>query len=233
MKTIVRGVTVFALAGAAIAFVPSSRVQPLTPGVLRGDIEVVSYGIATISADEGPALPVLHVRETFANRADVPWTVELAASTVSYGDAYPAMAPMLVNSDATTLPIMIVNRGQKRVVDLYFPTPQRITDNESLPMFAFTYRVSTPEARYRANAMFAPSKRWPRPEERAPEPGWAQQWWADPSYSWATYRRAPGRLVPKTPKRIEIVRVPRGLYEELPSALPDEDWPRVVECNEW
>jgi len=227
MKTMIRGVTAFALAGATIAFVPSSPVEPLAPGALRGDIEVVSYGIAVVAADDGPALPVLHVRETFANRADTRWTIELSDIAVSFGDAYPATNPILVNTDASTLPIVVVNRGERRVVDLYFPTPKRIADSESLSMFALTYRVSTPDARYQANAMFGPSKRWPRPEERAPEPGWARRWWANPSYSWAAYRHAPGRLVPRPPTKVEIVRVPRALYEELPSA------PLVSECDEW
>jgi hypothetical protein len=233
MKTMIRGVTVFALASAAIAFVPSPRVEPLAPGALRGDIDIVSYGVALVAADNGPALPVLHVRGTFVNRADTQWTVELADMAVSYGDAYPAMNPVLVNTDATTLPIAVINRGERRVIDVYFPTPPRITDSETLSMFALTYRVNTPDRRYQAHAMFGPSKRWPRPEERAPEPGWARRWWANPSYSWATYRKAPGRLVPKPPHKVEIVRVPRSLYEELPSAPSDDDSPRLTECDEW
>ena len=75
--------------------------------VLDGEVaRVVSYGIAIVTADDGPALPVLHVRETFANRGDTPWTVELAENRVSYGDAYPALAPMLINSCYVGFPVL-------------------------------------------------------------------------------------------------------------------------------
>ena len=233
MKPITRGVTVFAFASAAFAFVPSSRVERLSPGLLHGDINVASYGVGTVKADDGPALSVLHVRETFANRADLPWTIELAATKVSFGDAYAAAGPVFINSDVNTLPIAVVGRGQTRIVDLYFALPAQITEDEALPVFALSYGLSTPDRRYEANAMFAPSKRWPRPEERAPEPGWARFWWSDPAYPWATYRRAPGRLIPRPPSKIEIIHVPRGLYEEMPAAAPDEDLARITECDEW
>jgi hypothetical protein len=228
MKPLIQGVTVFAFASAAIAFVPSNSYGP------RGDVNVVSFGIATISADDGEPIPTLHVRETLSNRSDkVAWTAELAGTSVSYGDASPSVHPLFINSDAQTLPIAVIGRAQRRVVDLYFPTPKGITEDEALPVFAFAYRVNTPDHRVDAHAMFAPSKRWLRPDERTPEPGWARNWWADPAYSWSTYRHQAGHAVPRPPRKFEIIHVPRALYEEMPSAVPEEEWPRVSECDEW
>jgi hypothetical protein len=228
---------VFALAGAVVAFVPTSHssiVEPLTRGSLHGDISVISFGVAKISADCGDVLPVLHVRETFDNRADdVPWTVELGAATVSYGDSSPAVHPLLVNSDLQTLPVAVIGRGQKRVVDLYFPTPSTVTGEETLAMFALSYRVNTPDVRYEARAMFAPSTRSARADERAPEPGWARYWWADPTYAWTAYHHHPGYLLPRPPTRIAIVSSPGALYEELPATVPDENGPLVSECEAW
>lgn len=238
MQPITKAFTVFAVAGAAGAFVPGGptgdRVDKLVPGALHGDIAVVSFGVASVSGDRGEPMRVLHVRETFTNRQDnTPWVIDTSAASISLGSAATAKHPAFVNSDAATLPLLVVSRGERRIADLYFP----ISIDYDLRYFSVTYRIHTLSHRYESTVMLGHSQHWPTREERGAEPGWGRNWWSDPSYPWAEYRHRPGRLVPRPPKQIEIIRVPRDYYEEMP-AVPDDvaaddRWPRTDECNEW
>jgi hypothetical protein len=242
MSPYTKAATVFAFAGAAAAFVRPeasggrARVEPLVPAALHGDIEIVSFGIASLSGDGGAPLATLHVRETFANRGDdVPWAIDFSTATAWLGGATPATPPMLVNSDAVTLPLLIVGRGERKVADLYFPVPAG-TDEDSLKYFSLTYRIHTADARYEQHAMLERADYWPSREVRGAEPGWGRRWWSDPSYAWAEYRHRPGYATPRPPTKIEIVHVPRALYEvALPPAdeAGDDDWPRTDECDDW
>jgi hypothetical protein len=228
-----KALTVFALAGASIALVPASRpgdgVLPLTPGALRGTIGVVSFGVATLTVDDKP-LSALHVRATFANRGDnVPWTFELAASRVALSDER-ELQPVLVNSDVKTLPILVVGRGEQRIADLYFALPS----TESPSELTFKYRVNTPDSRFLGRARLARAPRTPTDAERLPALGWGASWWADPWFPWPGYDRHSGRMVPRVPKQIAVLRAPRAFYEEQPAGGDgDEDWPRTDECDDW
>jgi hypothetical protein len=231
MKPLTKAVTVFAAAGAASAFVPGNRgqVDKLVPGSLRGDIDVVSFGIAKLSGDRGTAITALHVRETFFNRSDdLPWVIDLTAATAWPGGRLPETHPMLVNSDATTLPLLILGRGERRVADLYFPIAI-----DDLPSFSVTYRIDSADHRYAAYAMLGLSRHWPTREERGAEPGWGSHWWADPGYAWTEYRHRPGYAVPRPPKQIEVIGVPRAYYEVVPEVANDLDDQVMTECNEW
>ncbi len=235
-----RGLTLFAIAGAGIAFVPGSRdvdrdaVLPLTAGALHGTIEVVSFGVAELKADDGKPFSALHVRETFANEGDnMPWTIELAATTVFVGDAQ-ELHPTLVNSDANTLPILAVGRSQRRIADLYFALPAKLALGESIDRFAVRYRLNTADHRYVARVALARAPWMAYPSGLGPAPGSGRSWWADPTYAWPTYDHRGGPLTPRVPKQIVIVRAPRGYYvEQLPDVASDDDWPRTDECDEW
>ena len=230
-----RGLTFFAFAGASVAFVPGSRdvdrdaVLPLTAGAVHGRIEVVSFGVAELKADDGKPFAALHVRETFTNEADKsPWTVELAATTALVGDTQ-ELRPTLVNSDASSLPVLLVGRGQHRTADLYFALPANLA-----PLDAFTvrYRLNTADHRFVARVALARAPWMAYPSGLGPAPGWGRAWWADPSYAWPTYNSSGGPLTARAPSSIVVVRAPRSYYvEQLPNVAGD--WPRTDECDEW
>ena len=227
-----RPVTLFALAGAATAFVPTRTPSHIgdnvVPAGLNGDLEIVSFGIAKLSADRGAPMSVLHVRETFANRGDkLPWVVDLAASSLWLGGTTPPTGPALVNSDVLTLPLLLVSRGERRIADLYFPIPADRSDEDALAYLSLTVRVHTADQWFDTRALLVPSRRWPTPDQRGFEPGWGRTWWAEPSYPWSEYWHRPGRAVPRPPKHIEIIHVPRAYYEAM------QDGPRTDECDEW
>ncbi len=219
----------FSLAGAAIAVVPTSpreTVLPLTHNSLRGTVDIQSFGVAQLSVDDQP-MAVLHLREAFANQKDtVAWTVELAATTVQIRGAR-ELRPILLNSDLGNLPIAILGRGEHRVVDLYFALPAGAPPDA----FTVTYRINTPDHRFLGKAELVRAVRTAEPSERLPAPGWGKSWWADPDHAWPGYERRSGKLIPRAPKQITVVRVPSSFYEALPS--PDDEWPRTDECNDW
>ena len=226
MKPLTKAVTVFAFAGAATAFVPSGT------STLRGDIDIVSYGVATLAADDGAPISAVHVRETFTNRSDAsPWVVDFSEARLWLGGATFPEHPMFVNSDTLTLPLLIIGRGQHRVADLYFPIDEKRPDDDALASFTVTYRLRVGEHRYEHTLMLGHSNHWPTREERGPEPGWGSHWWSDPTYPWSQYWHRPGRVVPRPPKHIDILHVPRAYYDEVPTVA--EQWPRTDECNEW
>ena len=235
MQPLIKGIAVVALAGALTAPGGDSA-EPLVLGSVHGDTELVSFGIATLSADRGPPLAMVHVRETFANRGDdFAWTVDVSHATLWFGRGTPVHA-VFANSDVATLPVLRIGRGERRMVDLYFPIAGDRTSDDELAPFTVGYRVYTPYRRYEGSATLARSHRWPNREDRAPEPGWGRSWWADPTYGWTQYWRRPGHAVPRPPKEIEIIHTPRGHFEALP-AIPNDvatdEWPRTDECNQW
>jgi hypothetical protein len=238
---LLRGMTVFAFAGASIAFVPPNRdvdrdaVLPLTAGAVHGRIEVVSFGVAEIRADDGKPFAALHVRETFTNEADSsPWTIELAATTAFVADAQ-ELHPTLVNSDTSSLPILLVGRGQRRTADLYFALPAKLALGEPIDAFTVRYRLNTADHKFAARVALARAPWMAYPSGLGPAPGWGRAWWADPTYAWPTYNHRGGPLTPRAPTSIVIVRAPRAYYaEQLPDvAAGDDDWPRSDECDEW
>ena len=143
MQPLTKAVTVFALAGAATAFVPESsneRVDQLAPGSVHGDIELVSFGIATLSADRGPALATVHVREVFANRDDkLAWTVDASLATVWFGGPGAPVHAALANSNVATLPAMTITGARPLyesdipVSRLIEPAPAVVRHTAGLP----------------------------------------------------------------------------------------------------
>ncbi|MBV8762909.1 MAG: hypothetical protein JO257_36830 [Deltaproteobacteria bacterium] len=236
MKAIIKLIGFTAVVGALTAFA-TERAEPLVVGSIHGDIELVSFGVATLSADRGPPIAAVHVRETFANRSDdFPWTVDASLATLWFGHGAPVQ-PVFANSDVTTLPLVRIARGERRTVDLYFRLPDGPIADEELTPFTVAYRVYTPTRRYEASASLARSAHWPTHEDRGPEPGWGRSWWADPAYTWAQYWRRPGHAVPRPPREIEIIHMPRAYFEVMPAVPADvavqDEWPRTDECNEW
>ncbi len=236
----IKGLTAFALFGATIAIVPGgprdprTELVPLYPGALHGEITIVSTGIATISTDDAAPFSVFHVRESFVNRADNVWTVDLAATAVTFGEGAP-VHPMLINSDVGTLPLAIIGRGSHRVADLYFAVPAKVGVEAELGPIALSYRLSTADRRYEGKLALVAAPRTPTAIEHSITLGWTPTWWADPQHAWPVFAHKSGILVPRPPKRVTVLRagVAWLVEQTLASASSEEEWPRTDECNDW
>lgn len=221
------------LAGATIALVhptPADEfVLPLTRDAVHGSIDITSFGVALLAADDGQPIAAVHVREVVANRDKIAWTIDAQTMTLAFGDALPVAHPLFVNSDAPTVPIVIVDPGQRRVVDFYFAVPRKLFGVVPGEL-SLGYTLNTPDDHFAARAILV-RRGAPPLEQLAPRAGFGENWWADPAFAWSSYYHRPGFAVPRPPKQVEVTTAPRSFYEAVPA---DEDqWPRTDECDDW
>jgi hypothetical protein len=94
---------------------------------------------------------------------------------------------MYVNTDVQTLPTITIARGQRRVLDLYFPLPATIQCDTNLPRFELLWNVNTAAREVASRTSFDRIERednevttqydsWPL------WAGYGPYWWYDPLY---------------------------------------------------
>jgi hypothetical protein len=176
----------------------------------RGSVELASFGLTELTADEVGPVQTLHVRMVVTNRRDdAGWCVDLTgARLVIPGDG--AAGPLFVNAGTTTAPLAWIDRGQRSVFDLYYALPPNISDEDDLPGFDVAWSVSTP------TGAFAGRTRFDRQDEVTPADttvtfaaGWGPVWWSDPRYAWPIFRHESGVIAPRPPARVHVSRPPR------------------------
>ena len=206
---------------------PALVVLPISMNAGTG-LELASYGVAELTTDDGVAISTLHVRAVIVNTTrDLPWALDASQARL---EAEPgAVAPAFVNSDVATLPIAILDPGEQRTIDFYFPLPPDLTDRGGPMAFAVTWPVNTP-AHVLRHAGFERTAAVAQPERRLVAAGWGQRWWFDPTYPWSTYHHRPGIATPRPPRYVVVTRAPR--WEEL-AVVGDEERRGMTECEQW
>jgi hypothetical protein len=170
---------------------PAARTQiPLERP--RGSVEVASYGITDLRSD-GIKIPVLQVRMTVRNDSDDgPWLIDTRRQLAQIpGEG--RSAPMYVNGDARSLREVPIGRGQRRVIDLYYPLPATIRGDAQLRRFDVLWQVETSERTVASHDTF--DRIEVEPEEESadlyqPWPLWSgygPNWWYDPFYPGTAY----------------------------------------------
>jgi hypothetical protein len=154
----------------------------------QGAIEVTSYGTTELK-QAADRIPVLHVRAIVTNDGDdTAWTFDTRRQAVDIpGEG--RSAPIYANADVQTLPTLAIGRGERRVVDLYFPLPATMQDDAHLPRFELLWEVTTPERTIASRTSFERVERddstqvaygydvsWPL------WVGYGPYWWYDPFY---------------------------------------------------
>jgi len=130
-------------ANAVASGVPVAR-NPVPPERPQGSVETASFGVTLLQQGD-VALPALHIRMTVSNDGDsTPWQVDTRRQTIDIAGQGRA-TPLFANADAKSMPILLIPRGQKRVIDLYFPLPGTVKDASGLPKFDLLWHVETPE----------------------------------------------------------------------------------------
>lgn len=177
--------------------------------VPRGGVELASFGLTEVSADEVGPVQTLHVRLVLTNRIDDSWCLDATATKVEIPGAG-ASGPVFVNAAARTLPLAFIDRGERGVFDLYFALPPNVTDEDDLPGFDVAWIVSTP------NRPFGGRTHFDRQDDVAPAnpavvlaAGWGASWWSDPRYAWPIFRHESGVIATRTPAHVYISRPPR------------------------
>jgi hypothetical protein len=181
-------------------------------GALGGQVEVSSLGPVRVIAD-GVSLDAFHVRAVLANRDDAtPWAFNAITAEADVGgaDARPVRAA-LANGNVATLPIVIVDPGQRAMIDLYFP----VADATNREPVSVTLHIATADRRYVRRLQVAPA-----PDAASPRAGWGKTWWARADYGWPAFHRSSGALTPRAPFAIEV-------------AGGRDDVPPSTACGEW
>lgn len=223
-----------AVGGASGGSDPAPRDQRLvvlpTSANAGAALQLASFGIAELTTDDGTAIPALHVRAVIANPTrDQPWALDaskarLEATTIA------AVAPAFVNSDLPTLPVAIVDPGERRMIDLYFPVPAELATSGGPTSFALTWPFSTP-ARVVRYAWFERDAAIPQSGGDVAPAGWARHWWFDPKYAWPTHFHGPGIATPRPPSHVRVTKAPR--WDASVAVDRDDERPRETECREW
>lgn len=190
-------------------------------------LQLASHGVAELTTDDGAVITTLHVRAVIASATrDLPWAVDASAARVEL--ACGQIAPAFVNADVATLPIAILDPGERRTIDLYFPLPD-LPDRGGPVRFALTWPISAP-ARVVRNAWFERAGAAAQPRPSLVAAGSGRHWWFDPAYPWPAYRHRPGIVTSRPPSYVAVTRAPR--WEEMPPDTGDHE-PRETECERW
>lgn len=103
----------------------------------------MSAGIVKLKPNGGgEKIAALHLRMVLSNQESaVPWTVDPQAQSVSFPNAGAQVAPVFVQSDSSTAPNLVVDRGEIRTLDLYFQLPAKEKAGD-IPEFDFHWQVN-------------------------------------------------------------------------------------------
>jgi hypothetical protein len=192
----ITSITVFAAVltgcGASYLYVPAgstywvdgrpAAATPVPPEAPQGKVEVTSFGV--VAMETGAAShPVLHVRLAIANDGDATaWTLAPGDQLVEIAGEGRS-APISVNTDVAFDPVIQIAQRERRVVDLYYPLPAGIAEDDDLPAFDVLWQVTTPARTFASRTRFARVEREPpQTVDIVYAVGWGPRWWYDPLY---------------------------------------------------
>src|ERR1044071_3888230 len=133
-------------------------------------MQLASYGVAELTTDDGTAFSTLHVRAVIANATHgLPWALDTSKARIELGSEQ--VAPAFVNSDVPTLPIAVLDPGERHTIDFYFPLPSDLTDRGGPVSFALSWTIDTP-ARVVRTAWFERAAAIPWSGRQPDRAGW-------------------------------------------------------------
>lgn len=170
---------------------PAAR-YPIPPEAPTGDVRLHSYGVVEVGDEGGGEAPALHLRFWISHDIGTqPWIMDTRAVRLELRRGG-SSRPVLVATDAQAeLPRVEIPPGQQRIVEMLFPLPEGLDDEDLLPAFDVLWQVQT-EARVVGER--TPFERV-RLEAPPPSPTWGfsygygHGWWYDPW--WGPGARAP------------------------------------------
>jgi hypothetical protein len=182
-------------ANATTAGLPAAR-TPIPQEQPQGAIEVASYGVTDLQRDS-TTIPSLHVRAVVTNDGDeTPWMFDTSQQMVEIPGEGKSRA-MWVNTDVGTLPNVVIGKGERRVLDFYFPLPDSMQKAAQIPQFDLLWQVKTAARTVASRTSFDRVDREPNDAVYA-DAGWplwagyGPYWWYDPWYpGWGFYHVRP------------------------------------------
>jgi hypothetical protein len=197
-------------AGAGPAYTPRGATgwndgyRAISRELPAGQVDVASFGLVELTPDDTPAMSTLHVRLVIANEWDrVPWAFDARTATLDLGTWHERAT--FANSDRATLPIVILDRGETALVDLYFALPATPMD---LTQFGVSWQLATGQGMRIERTPFAVDDTRGSRGEVTHRAGWGRQWWFDPAHEWAAFYRQDGVITPRPPSRVLVTLPP-------------------------
>lgn len=160
MRKLAAAVVVAACAGCApwrYVYVPGERMTavadefpaaryPIPLVEPRGELIVGALGLLPPDPDEEVSPTLLGVRITIANTGDIaPWTLDVREQLLVLNGGKP-FGPTYIDSASPALPVLVINPGEKRTVDLYYRMPDDIEGPAQVPSFQLLWRLHTGDA---------------------------------------------------------------------------------------
>ncbi|HEX4479038.1 MAG TPA: hypothetical protein VH142_28345, partial [Polyangiaceae bacterium] len=109
----------------------------------HGDLRVTSYGLVDVGAKNKPdqRIAAVHVRMALTNNSDQSWTIDTREQRLSV-EGYGSSVVAFATADPGTPPPTVTAPAKgRRSVDLYFPLPDALQKQETLPKYEALWRV--------------------------------------------------------------------------------------------
>jgi hypothetical protein len=99
----------------------------------QGDIRLASYGVAKFKYGEDQSFKAIHLRLAVSDSGNESMVLDTRAQRLQLPDGRQIPAAYVASESSARPPLIQVSPGSARTVDLYFPIPQDLTDDESSP----------------------------------------------------------------------------------------------------
>jgi hypothetical protein len=160
-----------------------THVEKVPPESPQGTVEVSTMGLTTAKRGER----ALHVRMTVDNEGDtIPWTFDVRDQLIEVPGVGQS-APKFANAGYETLPTLSVPRRERRVIDLYYPVPPKVRDENDLTGFDFLWSVTTPHRTISSRTKIDRHDVIDESSVYVTSMGWGPYWWYDPWYPTIVY----------------------------------------------
>jgi hypothetical protein len=184
-----------------------AAVYAVPPERPEGEVRLYSQGLVEIEPTPGaPKTLALHARFIVANNGDAtPFMLDTREVTVEIPGEGSAAA-LYANSDVGAMPTVAVARGERRVVDFYFPVPGPVTGADRLGQFDLRWQIQTSTRLVAERTPFQRLELQPsQPEPPMVFVTAAPFWWFHPHYHGGHFFvHRPLVVVPVAPHRVVV-----------------------------
>lgn len=197
----------------------------LPPGAPRGHVVISSFGVTELNPDEGPDVPVVHIRVQVENtNGGANWQINTSEIALDLRGG-PTIRQAYVNAESESLPLVTVEPGRESTFDLYFPLPQGWQEPDLVSSFEVVWKIRTDTAEIAQRTGFERAAPVSAPPERVYVVGHAPYWWYAPWYPPLIVRPRvtvhthvhppyPHRIIVRKPT--VIVKTPRPHHHPVP-----------------
>ncbi len=171
---------------------PASQ-YAVPPGAPKGEVYVTSFGTREIDAGGGATSQLIHVRLAVSNQTgESVWSLDPAQQALVAGGAAP-QRPDFMEIDGKQDADSSIQRGKRKVFDLYYKMPGGGADAGALPAFELQWQINTGAESVAERTPFArePYQDYGEANRSYVAVGVAAPWWAygyGPGY-WGGYYR--------------------------------------------